>query len=198
MPGASCGRRMAALPSEQRCEHPLGWRRNADGWLDVQFGHVEPLVLASPVARLVVRSGRLGPLGGKASDRARVEKAAAWDLESGSPARGRGRRHAGSRRGQSWRDHLPRPRPSAYPRGRSFYGCHQMIGDVGVDGERVPAVPGIRVVPVSGVLGDPLGRGYRVLRGGSGHLAYRGPQHVPNWDLPSAVRSSPVCCARDA
>ncbi|HEY7470872.1 MAG TPA: ergothioneine biosynthesis protein EgtB [Gemmatimonadota bacterium] len=190
--------------SEEPCEHPLGWTRGADGWLDVQFGHVEPLVLARPVQHVswYEADAYARWAGKRLPTELEWEKAAAWDPEL---------RIA---RTWPWGDMPPdaasanlgastyAPAPvGAYPRGRSFYGCHQMIGDVWewTASEFLP-YPGFESFPYAEYSEVHFGKGYRVLRGGSWATAPIVARNTfRNWDLPQRRQIfAGLRCARDA
>ncbi|HJR54240.1 MAG TPA: ergothioneine biosynthesis protein EgtB [Gemmatimonadota bacterium] len=186
------------------CEHPLGWRRGEEGWLDVQFGHVEPLVLNRPVQHVSwYEADAFARWAGKRlPTELEWEKAAAWDPElritrvwpwgDAPPAPDLANLGA--------RTYAPAP-VGAYPRGRSFYGCHQMIGDVWewTSSEFLP-YPGFEAFPYPEYSAVHFGKGYRVLRGGSwasapivARCSFR------NWDLPERRQIfAGLRCARDA
>ncbi|MGH7566668.1 MAG: ergothioneine biosynthesis protein EgtB [Gemmatimonadota bacterium] len=190
--------------SAERCNHPLGWRRGEDGWVDVQFGHVEPLVHTRPVQHLSwYESDAFARWTGKRlPSELEWEKAAAWDPElriarvwpwgDAPPAADLANLGA--------RTYAPAP-VGAYPRGRSFYGCHQMIGDVWewTASEFLP-YPGFEAFPYPEYSEVHFGKGYRVLRGGSWATAPIVARNTfRNWDLPERRQVfAGLRCARDA
>ncbi|HET9581243.1 MAG TPA: ergothioneine biosynthesis protein EgtB [Gemmatimonadota bacterium] len=184
--------------------YPLGWRRDEGGWVDVQFGHVEPLVPARPVQHVSWYEADACArwLGKRLPTEIEWEKAAAWDPEVRVPRR------------YPWGDAQPdarcanldartfAPAPvGAYPRGRSFYGCHQMLGDVWewTASEFLP-YPGFEAFPYPEYSEAHFGKGYRVLRGGSwATAAIVARNSFRNWDLPERRQIfAGFRCARDA
>ena len=184
--------------------HPLGWRRADEGWVDVQFGHVEPLVQTRPVQHVSwFEADAFARWAGKRlPTELEWEKAAAWDPEL----------HIA--RAWPWGDTPPDPRTAnlgartyapapvgAYPRGRSFYGCHQMIGDVWewTSSEFLP-YPGFEAFPYPEYSEVHFGKGYRVLRGGSWATSRVVARNTfRNWDLPCRRQIfAGLRCARDA
>jgi iron(II)-dependent oxidoreductase len=190
--------------AEERCEHPLGWRKGAEGWIDVQFGHVEPLVLARPVQHV---SWHEAEAYARWADKRlptelEWEKAAAWNPELrisrvwpwGDSPPDPGLANLGTT------TYAPAP-VGAYPRGRSFYGCHQMIGDVWewTASEFLP-YPGFQAFPYPEYSEVHFAKGYRVLRGGSWATAPIVARNTfRNWDLPGRRQIfAGLRCARDA
>ena len=186
------------------CEHPLGWRLGEEGWVDVQFGHVEPLVLNRPVQHVSwYEADAFARWAGKRlPTELEWEKAAAWDPElriarvwpwGDAPP-------ASELANLGARTYAPAP-VGAYPRGRSFYGCHQMIGDVWewTSSEFLP-YPGFEAFPYPEYSAVNFGKGYRVLRGGSWATAPIVARcSFRNWDLPERRQIfAGLRCARDA
>jgi iron(II)-dependent oxidoreductase len=190
--------------SEERCGHPLGWERGKNGWIDIQFGNAEPSVLTRPVQHVSWHEADAFARwsGKRLPTEFEWEKAAAWDPEL---------RIA---RVWPWGDALPRPglanlgartyAPApigAYPRGRSFYGCHQMIGDVWewTSSEFLP-YPGFESFPYPEYSEVHFSKGYRVLRGGSWATSpFVARNTFRNWDLPERRQIfAGLRCARDA
>jgi iron(II)-dependent oxidoreductase len=175
---------------EARVEHPARWLRTANGsWWERQFGRVAPLDPLRPVIHVCwFEADAYARWAGKRlPTEEEWETAAACDLENGIARR------------YPWGDETPTPlranldqrtfAPSqlgAYPEGRSFFGCQQMIGDVWewTASEFLP-YPGFEVFPYAEYSAVHFGRGHRVLRGGSWAtrpVAIRNT--FRNWDLP--------------
>ena len=191
--------------AEARVEHPAQWmRRPGGGWAEGAFGRVGPLVPERPVVHVswYEASAYARWAGKRLPSEAEWEKAAAWDLETRVARR------------YPWGDMPPTEDHAnldqrtfapaavgAYPRGRSFFGCHQMIGDVW---EWTSSDFG----PYAGFLPFPyreysevhFGKGYKVLRGGSWAtrpVAIRNT--FRNWDLPERRQIfAGFRCAADA
>ena len=73
-----------------------------------------------------------------------------------------------------------------YPRGRSFYGCHQMLGDVyeWTASDFLP-YPGFEPFPYREYSEAFFGHRYKVLRGASWAVpAFMARNTYRNWDLP--------------
>ncbi|HUP21143.1 MAG TPA: ergothioneine biosynthesis protein EgtB [Gemmatimonadota bacterium] len=189
---------------EAEVEHPLGWRRTANGWAEVGFGREGPLVPTRPVMHVSAHEADAyaRSTGKRLPTELEWEKAAAWDPEV------RVSRH------WPWGDHPPTPRRAnldaitfapalvgAFPAGRSFYGCHQMIGDVWewTSSEFGP-YPGFRAFPYPEYSEVHFGEGYRVLRGGSWATASIVARNTfRNWDWPHRRQIfAGIRCARDA
>ena len=115
------------------------------------------------------------------------EKAAAWD-----PAFGVSRRYpwgddglSADRANLDMRFLEPMP-VGAYPQGRSFYGCHQMLGDVWEwTASYFQGYPGFEAFPYREYSEVFFGAEYRVLRGGSWAMANCLARNtIRNWDFP--------------
>jgi iron(II)-dependent oxidoreductase len=115
------------------------------------------------------------------------EKAAAWDLESLVARR------------YPWGDAPPTQEHAnldqrtfapaavgAYPRGRSYFGCHQMLGCVWEwTASDFEPYPGFEAFPYPEYSAIHFGRGYKVLRGGSWATQPLVARNTfRNWDLP--------------
>jgi iron(II)-dependent oxidoreductase len=176
--------------AETRVSHPAQWEQNLDGsWSERLFGRLVPLALDRPVVHVSWHEASAFArwAGKRLPTEAEWEKAAAWDLETRVPRR------------FPWGDLPPTedhanldqrtfaPAPvGAYPRGRSFFGCHQMIGDVWEwTSTDFGPYPGFKAFPYPEYSEAHFGRGYKVLRGGSWAtrpIAIRNT--FRNWDLP--------------
>ena len=169
--------------------HPLGWRRAGGGWEEVHFGRLEPLVPHRPVVHVswYEADAFARSCGKRLPTEAEWEKAAVWDPELGIA------------RLWPWGDDPPEPGHAnlgartfapapvgAYPRGRSFYGCHQMVGDVWEwTSSTFGPYPGFEAFPYAEYSAVHFGPAHRVLRGGSwATAAIVARPTFRNWDLP--------------
>ncbi len=190
--------------AESKAEHPSHWQRANDGsWNEHSFGRIEPLNVARPVVHVCWYEADACArwLGKRLPSEAEWEKAAAWDLERAVP------------RLYPWGDAAPdderanlgqsafAPAPAgSFPRGRSYFGCHQMLGDVWewTSSDFLP-YPGFRAFPYPEYSQVHFGSRYKVLRGG----AWSTPQIAirntfRNWDLPQRRQIfAGLRCARD-
>lgn len=183
---------------------PLYWQRREGQWMRRRFGEWVPLDAARPVMHVCwFEADAFARWAGKrVPTEQEWEKAASWD-----PARG----HA---RARPWGDREPRGdlanlgqrmfEPTAvgtYPQGRSFYGCHQMLGDVyeWTASEFLP-YPGFEAFPYPEYSEVFFGRGYKVLRGASWAVPeFMARNTYRNWDLPERRQLfAGFRCARDA
>ncbi len=190
---------------EARVSHPGQWMRNGGGtWREHAFGRTAPLVPDRPVvhvswheASAYARWARK-----RLPTEAEWEKAAAWDLEKRVARR------------YPWGDRPPTDDHAnldqqtfapaavgAYPRGRSFFGCHQMIGDVWEwTASDFEPYPGFEAFPYREYSATHFGHGHKVLRGGAWAtraIAIRNT--FRNWDLPERRQIfAGFRCAADA
>jgi iron(II)-dependent oxidoreductase len=184
--------------------HPLGWRRDSAGWEEVHFGQVEPLVLTRPVVHISWHEADAyaRSVGKRLPTEVEWEKAAAWDPEQ----RVAHRWPWGGDPPESYHANLDArtfaPAPvGAYPAGRSFYGCHQMIGDVWEwTASEFEPYPGFEPFPYPEYSSVHFGKGFKVLRGGSwATSAIVARNTFRNWDLPERRQIfAGFRCARDA
>jgi gamma-glutamyl hercynylcysteine S-oxide synthase len=170
--------------------HPAEWVPGAGGaWQERSFGRLSPLDPRRPVVHVSwYEADAFARWAGKRlPTEAEWEVAAACDLE-----RGIARRYP-------WGDTPPTAELAnldhaslepaqigAYPRGRSFFGCEQMIGDVWewTASDFLP-YPGFEAFPYPEYSAVHFGPRYKVLRGGSfatQSVAIRNT--FRNWDLP--------------
>jgi iron(II)-dependent oxidoreductase len=172
-----------------RIEHPAQWTRLDDGtWGERAFGRVAPLVPDRPVIHVSWFEADAWArwAGKRLPTEAEWEKAAAWDLETRVARR------------YPWGDMPPTDdhanldqrtfapaAAGAYPRGRSFFGCHQMIGDVWEwTATEFGPYPGFVAFPYREYSEVHFGKGYKVLRGGSWATRPVAVRNTfRNWDL---------------
>ncbi|MFP5224530.1 MAG: ergothioneine biosynthesis protein EgtB [Actinomycetota bacterium] len=189
---------------ETETERPRFWRHTAvDGWTVRRFGTRVPLDPQEPVQHVCwYEADAFARWAGKRlPTEAEWEKAASWD-----PAEQRKRRFPWGQSFEEGRANLgdqnfgPAP-VGAYPDGRSFYGLHQMLGDVWewcADDFR--PYPGFVAFPYPEYSAIHFGGGYKVLRGGSwathpqvARTTFR------NWDHPDRRQIfAGFRCAKDA
>ncbi|TMA51647.1 MAG: ergothioneine biosynthesis protein EgtB [Deltaproteobacteria bacterium] len=190
---------------EARVAHPAQWSRNGDGvWNERAFGRLAPLVLDRPLVHVSWHEASAWArwAGKRLPTEAEWEKAAAWDLEKRVARR------------YPWGDLAPTSDHAnldhqtfapaavgAYPRGRSFFGCHQMIGDVWEwTASDFGPYPGFEAFPYRDYSEVHFGRGFKVLRGGSWatrSIAVRNT--FRNWDCPQRRQIfAGFRCAADA
>ena len=185
--------------------HPARWVLGADErWLERSFGRLAPLALDRPVGHVswYEAAAYARWAGKRLPTEAEWEKAAAWDLETRVARR------------YPWGDMPPSENHAnldqrtfapaavgAYPRGRSFFGCHQMIGDVWEwTASDFAPYAGFAAFPYREYSEVHFGKGYKVLRGGSWAtrpIAIRNT--FRNWDLPQRRQIfAGFRCAADA
>ncbi|MFN2433262.1 MAG: ergothioneine biosynthesis protein EgtB [Gemmatimonadota bacterium] len=173
----------------ERIEYPRNWIPRPQGWTEARFGRVRPLALDRPVAHVAWYEADAYArwAGCRLPSEAEWEKAASWDVAA----------HA--KRTYPWGEEPPTDAlanlgqqlfgpaaTGAYPRGRSFYGCHQMLGDVWewTASDFIP-YPGFRSFPYREYSEVFFGGGYKVLRGGSWATSPLVARNTfRNWDLP--------------
>jgi len=190
---------------ETGVRHPARWVLGADErWLERCFGRLAPLALDRPVGHVswYEAAAYARWAGKRLPTEAEWEKAAAWDLETRVARR------------YPWGDMPPSENHAnldqrtfapaavgAYPRGRSFFGCHQMIGDVWEwTASDFAPYAGFAAFPYREYSEVHFGKGYKVLRGGSWAtrpIAIRNT--FRNWDLPQRRQIfAGFRCAADA
>lgn len=189
---------------ESGARHPASWVRAGDGFAERQFGRVAPLDASRPVIHVCwFEADAYARWAGKRlPSEHEWEVAAAIDLERGIARRFPWGEVAPTREHANLDQRTFGPLPiGAYPAGRSFFGCEQMIGDVWewTASEFAP-YPGFAAFPYRDYSEVHFGRGYKVLRGGSWAtrpLAIR--NSFRNWDLPQRRQIfAGFRCAADA
>jgi len=176
--------------AEPGVRHPAQWLRLSDGtWWERVFGRIVPLALDQPVIHVswYEADAYARWAGKRLPTEMEWEKAAALDLEHGTTTR------------YPWGDRPPTEEQAnldqrvfapaaigAYPRGVSYFGCHQMLGDVWEwTASDFEPYPGFEPFPYAEYSQVHFGKGYKVLRGGSWAtqpIAIRNT--FRNWDLP--------------
>ena len=185
--------------------HPAQWSRASDGtWWERAFGRLVPLALDQPVIHVCwYEADAYARWAGKRlPTEAEWEKAAAWDLETDTARR------------YPWGDVAPAPELAnldqrtfspaavgAYPGGVSYFGCHQLLGDVWEwTASDFAPYPGFAAFPYPEYSELFFGRGFKVLRGGSWATQPMVVRNTfRNWDLPQRRQIfAGFRCARDA
>jgi gamma-glutamyl hercynylcysteine S-oxide synthase len=185
-------------------EAPQFWERHGDGWHVNRFGHFSPVNPNEPVQHLCFYEAEAFArwCGKRLPTEAEWEKAASWDPERQE------------KRLYPWGNEPPTAEHAnldqlsfgpmefgAYPLGVSWYGCHQMIGDVW---EWVASdfrgYPGFQAWPYREYSEVFFGDDYRMLRGGSWATRPGVIRNTfRNWDYPIRRQIfSGFRCARDA
>jgi iron(II)-dependent oxidoreductase len=169
--------------------HPGAWIPDPDGWRERRFGRTGPLELNRPVIHVSWHEADAYArwAGKRLPTETEWEKAASWDVAA----------HA--KRLHPWGDEpatalhanldartFGPAEIGAHPRGRSFYGCHQMLGDVWEwTSSFFAPYPGFRAFPYREYSEPFFGTDHRVLRGGSWATSSLVARNTfRNWDLP--------------
>jgi iron(II)-dependent oxidoreductase len=170
-------------------EAPVHWRPDGDGWRAMVFGRPTTIDPDCPVVHVswYEADAYARWAGKRLPSEAEWEKAAAWD--AGQQV---SRRHPwGDRPPEPERANLDQLRLSpvpvgSLPRGRSPYGCLQMLGDVWEWTDTwFDGYPGFEPFPYREYSEIFFGRQYRVLRGGSfATSALVARNTFRNWDFP--------------
>jgi iron(II)-dependent oxidoreductase len=173
----------------QAAHAPLHWRPDGDQWRAMVFGRPVPIDPDCPVVHVswFEADAYARWAGKRLPTEAEWEKAAAWD-----PGRHHSRRHPwGDRPAEAELANLDQrrlaPAPvGSYPKGRSPYGCLQMLGDVWEWTDSwFAGYPGFEAFPYREYSEIFFGRTYRVLRGGSfATTALVARNTFRNWDFP--------------
>lgn len=187
-----------------RVEAPQFWERHDGGWQVNRFGHLAPLSSNEPVQHVCYYEAEAYARwrGKRLPTEAEWEKAASWDPEREL------------KRLYPWGNELPTPEYAnldqlsfgpmeigAYPAGSSWYGCHQMIGDVWEwVASNFHRYPGFQAWPYREYSEVFFGDEYRMLRGGSWATRPGVIRNTfRNWDYPIRRQIfSGFRCARDA
>jgi iron(II)-dependent oxidoreductase len=188
---------------ESGVQAPQQWAREGRDWLVVNFGRRMHLDLLRPVTHVswYEASAFAKWANKRLPTEAEWEKAAAWN-----PAKKLAQRYP-------WGDTSPTSELAnlgqtllepmavgAYPRGRSYYGLHQMLGDVWEwTSSSFEPYLGFEAFPYPEYSAEFFGHRYRVLRGGSWATASIVARNtVRNWDFPERRQIfSGFRCARD-
>ncbi|HLK11482.1 MAG TPA: ergothioneine biosynthesis protein EgtB [Candidatus Binatia bacterium] len=191
--------------ADARVFHPAQWVRLPDGaWGERTFGRVAPLALDRPVVHVswFEAAAYARWAGKRLPTEAEWEKAAAWDLERGVPRRWPwGDAPPTAARANLGQRTFAPAAVGAHPEGQSYFGCHQMVGDVWEwTASDFAPYPGFEAFPYPEYSAVHFGRGHKVLRGGSwatqpivARCTFR------NWDLPQRRQIfAGFRCARDA
>ncbi len=190
---------------ESGVSHPAQWWQARDGtWWERAFGRLVPVALDQPVIHVCwYEADAYARWAGKRlPTEPEWEKAAAWDLETGTARR------------YPWGDAAPAPELAnldqrtfspaavgAYPRGVSYFGCHQLLGDVWEwTASDLAPYPGFVAFPYPEYSEVFFGKGLKVLRGGSWATQPLIARNTfRNWDLPQRRQIfAGFRCARDA
>jgi len=185
----------AWLQSE-RAHAPAHWRLSQASdsgllasWRALVFGRLEPLHPNGIVVHVswFEADAYARWAGGRLPNEAEWEKAAAWDPIKGVSQRFPwGNAAWNGTRANLDQERLEPARASAYPEGRSAYGCLQMLGDAWEWTDTwFDRYPGFESFPYEEYSEAFFGRSYRVLRGGSfATRAVVARNTFRNWDLP--------------
>ncbi len=190
---------------EMALDHPAQWRQRGDGsWDELSFGRLEPVDPRRPVIHVCYYEADAYARWAdkRLPTEFEWEKAAACDLERGVA------------RLYPWGDAPPTDAHAnldqrsygpaqigAYPLGRSYFGCEQMLGCVWewTSSDFAP-YPGFENFPYPEYSEIHFAKGYKVLRGGAWAtrpIAIRNT--FRNWDLPQRRQIfSGFRCAADA
>jgi iron(II)-dependent oxidoreductase len=170
-------------------EAPVHWRPDGDEWRAMVFGRPVAIDLDCPVVHVswYEADAYARWAGKRLPSEAEWEKAAAWD-----PGRHASRRYPwGDRPPDADRANVDQRRLSpaptgSFPKGRSPYGCLQMLGDVWEWTDTwFDGYPGFESFPYREYSEIFFGRQYRVLRGGSFATAALVARNTfRNWDYP--------------
>lgn len=168
---------------------PLGWRRSGkDTWERHLFGRWVGLDFNRPVVHVswYEADAYARWAGKRLPTEAEWEKAASWD-----PARHRSRLRPWGNdpcegRANVGQLHLMTSPVGTWPDGRSFYGCHQLLGDVWEwTSSYFGPYPGFEAWPYPEYSEVFFGETYRVLRGASfASRAIVARNTFRNWDYP--------------
>jgi iron(II)-dependent oxidoreductase len=174
---------------EGGAHHPASWIRTSNGYVERNFGRVSALDPTRPVVHVCwYEADAYARWAGKRlPTEEEWEVAAAIDLERGIARRYPWGDAPPTREHANLDQRTFAPLPiGAYPLGRSFFGCEQMLGDVWEwTASDFAPYRGFVAFPYREYSEVHFGRGYKVLRGGSWAtrpVAIRNT--FRNWDLP--------------
>ncbi|MGZ6132163.1 MAG: ergothioneine biosynthesis protein EgtB [Myxococcaceae bacterium] len=187
----------------ERLEHPLFWRRAAQGWERRRFGLWERLPADEPVCHVCWYEAEAYArwAGRRLPTEAEWEKAAAAGPGCSTRPFPWGDTAADRHRSNLWPVSGHPASVGAFPHGASAWGVEQLIGDVWewTASDFVP-YPGFRAFPYPEYSAVFFGSDYKVLRGGSWAVAPDAIRNTfRNWDYP--IRRQILAgfrCARDA
>jgi iron(II)-dependent oxidoreductase len=175
----------------ERTAHPLAWSGDRlGGWSERRFGRLRPLALNRPVMHVAWYEAEAYArwAGKRLPSEAEWEKAASWDASAHAKRTYPWGEEASTEELANLDQRLFGPAEiGSYPRGRSFYGCHHLLGDVWewTASDFLP-YPGFKSFPYREYSEIFFGEGYKVLRGGSwATSALVARNTFRNWDLPS-------------
>ena len=183
-------------------EAPVHWRPDGGGWRAMVFGRPTAIDPDCPVVHVCwYEADAYARWAGKRlPTEAEWEKAAAWDAGRHAPRRFPwGDRLEPEHANVDQRRLSPVP-VGSLPRGRSPYGCLQMLGDVWEwTATWFDGYPGFQAFPYREYSEIFFGRHYRVLRGGSfATSALVARNTFRNWDFPERRQIfSGFRCAED-
>ena len=168
---------------------PGHWILDGRTWTARTFGRSEPLDPDAPVVHVswFEADAYARWAGKRLPTEAEWEKAAAWDAGWRRPRRYPwGDEEPGASHANLGQRHPSPASIGSYPSGRSFYGCHQMLGDVWEwTSSWFAPYPGFRAFPYREYSEVFFGERYRVLRGGSfATLPVAARCTFRNWDFP--------------
>lgn len=189
---------------ENCAQAPAHWSKSDRGWQVCNFGRWTSLDSCRPVMHVSwFEADAYSRWAGKRlPTETEWEKAAAWDASTMSSRTFPWGEETATPEFLNFNQRLLEPAPiGCYPRGRSFYGCHQMLGDVWEWTSSIFApYPGFEPFPYPEYSAAFFDDGYRVLRGGSwATTAALLRTTLRGWDYPQRRQIfSGFRCARDA